>query len=137
MPRVSVPLRRQIRDRAGDKCEYCQMPQEYYRSPFQPDHIIAEVHGGPTEASNLAWACFHCNLQKGTNLGGIDSKTGKKAWLFNPRRMKWERHFRWVGPILHGRTPIGRATVAVLKINDADYVQTRAALIEENVFPNQ
>ena len=38
------------------------MPQAFYRAPFQPDHIIADTHGGRTIASNLCWACFHCNL---------------------------------------------------------------------------
>ena len=135
MPRVSPSLRDLVRRRANDTCEYCRMPQVFYRCSFQPDHIIAEVHGGPTTLSNLCWACYHCNLYKGTNLGGIDPKTGKKAWLFNPRRMKWSRHFRWVGPVLFGRTAIGRATIAVLNINDEDYIQTRAMLIAEGVFP--
>src|SRR5262245_30915555 len=72
----------------------CQMSREFYRSTFQADHITAEVHGGQTSAENLCWTCFHCNLHKGTNLGGIDPKPGKKAWLFHPRRMKWARHFR-------------------------------------------
>ena len=26
----------------------------------QPDHIIAEQHGGATDLVNLAFACFHC-----------------------------------------------------------------------------
>jgi len=135
MARVSPSLRDLVRQRANGTCEYCQMPQAFYRSSFQPDHIIADTHGGPTTASNLCWTCFHCNLHKGTNLSGIDSKTGKKAWLFNPRRMKWSRHFRWEGPVLVGRTPAGRATIEVRRINDEDYVQTRAALIAEGVFP--
>lgn len=135
MARVPSSLRDVVRRRANDTCEYCQMPHAFYRSPFQPDHIIADTHGGPMAASNLCWSCFHCNLHKGTNLSGIDPKTGKKTWLFNPRRMKWSRHFRWDGPILVGRTPVGRATIEVLKINDEDYVQTRAALIAEGVFP--
>jgi hypothetical protein len=75
-------LRDLVQDRANDRCEYCQMPQAYYRSPHQSDHIIAEMHGGPTTAANLCWTCFHCNLHKGPNLSGIDPKTGKKAWLF-------------------------------------------------------
>jgi len=135
MARVPSSLRDEVRHRANDRCEYCQMPQTFYRSSFQPDHIIAEMHGGQTTASNLCWTCFHCNLHKGPNLSGIDPKNRKKAWLFNPRRMKWSRHFRWDGPILVGRTPVGRATIVVLSINDEDYVQTRAALISEGVFP--
>ena len=111
------------------------MRQAFYRSTFQPDHIIAGSHGGKTIPSNLCWACFHCNLHKGPNLSGIDSRTHKKVWLYNPRRMKWSRHFRWDGPILVGKTATGRATIEVLKINDDDYVETRAALIEEGVFP--
>lgn len=136
MPRVSSSLRDFLRRRACDAYEYCQMPQEFYRSPFQPDHIIAEVHLGPTAAHNLCWACFHCNLHKGPNLAGVDPKSRKKVWLFNPRRMKWDRHFRWDGPILIGRTALGRGTIAVLNINDEDYVNTRSALIAEGVFPS-
>jgi hypothetical protein len=135
MARVPSALREFVRRRARDICEYCQMPHEFYRSSFQPDHIIAESHHGPTVARNLCWACFHCNLHKRTNLAGIDPKTGNRTWLFNPRRMKWTRHFRWDGLLLVGRTSVGRATIEVLKINDDDYVETRDALIAEGVFP--
>jgi hypothetical protein len=72
---------------------------------------------------------------KGPNLAGIDPKTGKRTWLFSPRRQKWERHFRWVGPVLIGRTPIGRATIALLQINAPHRVAQRAALIAEGEFP--
>jgi hypothetical protein len=68
-------------------------------------------------------------------LAGIDPKTGKKAWLFNPRRHKWASHFRWKGPVLVGRTPIGRTTVAVLAINLPHRIAQRASLIAEGVFP--
>ena len=135
MPRVPADLREYARRRGRGRCEYCQMPEQFYRACFQPEHITAETHGGSTTAENLCWTCFHCNLHKGTNLAGIDPKTGKKAWLYHPRRMKWTRHFHWDGPILVGRTPEGRATIAVLKINDEDYVKTRTALIAEGVFP--
>ena len=135
MPRVPSALRDFVRLRANGCCEYCQMPQQFYRFSFQADHIVAEMHGGATVAANLCWACFHCNLHKGTNLAGVDPKTHKRAWLFNPRRMKWRRHFRWNGPVLVGRTAVGRATIVVLNINDEDYTNTRAALIVEGVFP--
>jgi hypothetical protein len=118
-------------------CEYCQLPERYSSTPFQFDHIIAEQHGGPTVAGNLALACLADNNHKGPYLAGIDPKTGKRAWLFNPRRHKWRRHFRWNEPVLVGRTPIGRATIAVLGVNLPHRVAQRAALIAEGVFPPQ
>jgi hypothetical protein len=124
-----------VRERANDCCEYCRLPQAFSSTHFQIDHIIAEQHRGSMVASNLALACLADNNHKGPNLAGIDPKTGKRVWLFNPRRQKWSRHFRWQGPVLVGRTPVGRATVAVLAINLAHRVAQRAALIAEGVFP--
>ena len=124
-----------IWERAGHRCEYCQMPQEYERTTFEIDHVIAQSHGGPTRASNLCLACFSCNSFKGTNLSGIDPKTKKVVKLFNPRRHKWRRHFRWGGPVLIGRTPTGRATAATLRINLDHRVAYRQELIDEGVFP--
>jgi hypothetical protein len=111
------------------------MPQEFDDIPFEIDHIIAECHGGPTRPGNLALACFHCNSYKGPNLAGIDPNTNQVVRLFSPRRHKWERHFRWDGPALRGRTDVGRATVAVLRINLPHRVAHRAALIGERLFP--
>src|SRR5262245_51543155 len=104
-------------DRARGCCEYCRMPQQLDRLPFEIDHIIARVHGGPTRASNLALSCFLDNSYKGTNLSGIDPHTGRIVRLFHPRRHSWDRHFQWEGPVLVGRTAIGRATIVVLRIN--------------------
>jgi hypothetical protein len=123
--------------RAQGRCEYCQMPQEYDGFPFEIDHIIAKKHHGPTEARNLALACFPCNNHKGPNIAGIDPKTVAIARLFHPRRHKWHRHFHWRGPYLVGRTPIGRATVVVLEINLPDRVELRESLMAEDVFPPQ
>ena len=124
-----------VRQRASDCCEYCRLPQAFSSTRFQIDHILAERHGGRTAASNLALACLADNNHKGPNLAGRDPSTGKRVWLFNPRRQKWSRHFRWQGPILTGRTPVGRATIAVLAINLPHRVAQRAALISEGVFP--
>jgi len=55
--------------------------------------------------------------------------------LFHPRRHKWARHFRWQGPVIIGRTPIGRATVLLLCMNLPERVALRALLIQEGVFP--
>jgi hypothetical protein len=124
-----------VRERAHQRCEYCQTPQAFCPDRLQIDHIIAEQHGGKTQAANLALACVADNNHKGPNLAGIDPKSGRRAWLYHPRRQKWARHFRWQGPILVGRTPVGRATIAVLAINLPHRVAFRAALMAEGVFP--
>jgi hypothetical protein len=127
MDHVLVEL---IRQRAGGCCEYCQYPAKYSSTHFEIDHIIAEQHHGKTVASNLALTCFACNHHKGPNLGGIDPRTGKRTWLFNPRRHKWSRHFRWKGPILVGRTALGRTTIDVLGINLPHRIAQRIALAD-------
>jgi len=121
--------------RARHCCEYCQLHQDNSRLTFEIDHVIASKHGGQTTAANLALSCFYCNNYKGPNIAGIDPRGGKIVRLFHPRRHKWSRHFHWNGPTLVGRTPIGRATIAVLNINDPEAVATRAALIRAGLFP--
>jgi hypothetical protein len=90
------------------------------------------VDAGQLRAS---YVCSFCNSYKGANIAGRDPKTRKITPQFNPRRHKWSRHFRWNGPVLMGRTSIGRTTVAVLNINEPRAVATRAALIEAGQFP--
>jgi hypothetical protein len=98
------------------------------------DHVIARQHHGPTRAENLALCCIDCNRHKGPNLSGVDPVTGKVVRLFHPRRDKWEKHFRWDGPVLTGVSPKGRATVDVLKINLVKRVATRQALMARDAF---
>jgi hypothetical protein len=128
---MDAPLADQVRQRARGCCEYCGLSEELSSTPFEIDHIVAEQHGGKAVLANLALACFADNHHKGPNLGGIDPKTGKKCWLYNPRRHKWTKHFRWDGPVLVGRTVVGRTTIAVLAINLPHRVLQRAALMEE------
>jgi len=128
-------LRELVRQRASGRCEYCQISEENLALPFEIDHIIAEKHHGQTRAGNLCFACFACNNHKGPNISGIDNQTKKIVSLFNPRRHKWTKHFRWAGPILVGLTPAGRATVAVLEINLEYRVDLRQGLIDAGLFP--
>ena len=128
-------LERLVWERAGRRCEYCQMLQDHDPIVFQIDHVIAVSHGGATCADNLALSCFLDNSFKGPNLAGLDPRTGRVTPLFNPRRHKWSRHFRWRGPVLVGLTAAGRATIATLRINLPHRVEFRASLIREGVFP--
>ncbi len=117
--------------RAGGRCEYCRFPMAVSRLPFHCDHITAEKHGGPTEDANLAWACFRCNMSKGPNIAGLDPVSGTVTRLFHPRQDAREEHFEWSGAWLRGKTAIGRATIAVLEINEADVVAVRESLLAE------
>jgi hypothetical protein len=98
------------------------------------DHIIAQQHQGPTDSGNLALCCVRCNLHKGPNIAGIDPATGQLTRLFHPRLDDWHGHFAWNGALLVGRTPVGRTTIAVLAINDPDYVAVRDELMSDGSF---
>jgi len=129
-------LVRAVWHRAGSRCEYCLMPQEHDTLTFQIDHIIAQQHGGPTKLANLTLSCFACNHYKGPNISGIDKLTSQlvPVRLFNPRRHKWSKHFRYEGANLRGVTAIGRTTVEVLAINLPHRVALREFLIKAGLF---
>jgi 5-methylcytosine-specific restriction endonuclease McrA len=82
---IPTELRRLIIARAGGNCEYCLQPARLsFLLPHEIDHVIAEKHGGQTEADNLAYTCWRCNRHKGSDLGSFDPLTGQFAFLFNP-----------------------------------------------------
>jgi len=120
-----------VRRRAGYRCEYCHLPEDYGDFRHEIDHIVPKKHHGPTVRSNLALCCGRCNLHKGTNLTGIDPDTGKVERLYNPRQDRWREHFRSSGLILIALTPIGRATIDVLMMNHPDRVAVRRQILVE------
>lgn len=125
-------LRSLVRRRAGDVCEYCRLPQAASQFvSFHIEHIIARQHAGPTEPDNLALACHFCNFHKGPNIASLDPETGELVPLFHPRRDRWADHFAWEGTLIVGRTPIGRATVQLLAMNDWQRVEVRENLKTE------
>lgn len=132
---VPETLRRQVRMRSKGCCEYCLVPDEDAFYPHEPDHIIAEKHGGATTLNNLAWACAFCNRYKGTDLASIDPLTGRLAALFNPRRQHWSRHFRLNGARIEPLTATGRATERLLRLNDERRVDERLTLIHLGYYP--
>lgn len=130
---MDAQLREQVRQRAKLRCEYCHLPTRFAYRPFHIDHIVPEKHGGLTTPGNLALACNSCNLRKGTNLSGIDSATGGIVELFHPRKDRWADQFRYEQGVLLGRTPVGRATIGVLGINEPHLVDLRLSLMDEGV----
>ena len=125
---MDTSTRALVRERAGNRCAYCQLHQD--DSPLAVlhiEHIIPSIHGGSDDIDNLALACIDCNLHKGTNLTGIDPQTNELTELFHPRRQAWEDHFEWQGIYLAGKTATGRTTIRVLNINSEDQVALRSS----------
>jgi len=127
--RISAALRREVRERAGKRCEYCLLAESQAFFPHELDHLVALKHGGQTTAANLALACFDCNRFKGSNISSIDPATGDVVGLFNPRTERWAEHFRLEGGQIIPLTAVGRATEKVLRLNLETRVQIREWLI--------
>lgn len=115
---VPASMQRRVRDRAGMRCEYCRIAQEYQEATFHIDHVVPRVAGGETALENLALACVSCSLRKGARQEAVDPATGARVALFNPRSDAWEAHFHLaLGGGFVGMTSTGRATIELLKLN--------------------
>ncbi len=132
---MALALREQVRRRAKNCCEYCQMPSSCTRLPHEVDHIRARKHRGPTKLGNLGWCCAQCNNRKGSDVSAYIPNTDELVRLFHPRRDKWHDHFEWDGPVLRGKTGIAEATIELLKINSDSRVGHRRMLIDLGLFP--
>ncbi|HYG76066.1 MAG TPA: HNH endonuclease signature motif containing protein [Planctomycetota bacterium] len=102
---------------------------ELQEATFHVDHILPLSRGGQARAENLALACVSCSLRKGARSRGVDSKSGKRVALFNPRKMKWIDHFSTTdASVIVGKTAVGRATVEALGMNRPVIVAIRREL---------
>jgi len=131
---IPSALRKLVNERANRCCEYCFFPEVATLASHEVDHIIAEKHGGLTEADNLALSCILCNKHKGSDLASIDPDTGKLAPLYHPRQDRWSEHFRLDGAEFIPLTPKGRVTVRLLQLNRSDRVEERKQLIQAGMF---
>lgn len=134
MESIPVELRQFVAARAGERCEYCLLPQIATLHKHELDHIIPRQHGGATDVDNLALACFRCNRYKGPNLGSLDPESGELVGFFHPRRHRWEDHFELVESIIHPLTAEARVTIIILKLNDPERVAERRALIDAGLY---
>lgn len=134
MSRVPDTLRTQVQARAGGRCEYCRKPEDFSEYPHHADHIIAVKHKGETELGNLAWACFQCNVNKGSDLTSFDPNTKLLTRLFHPRVQVWDEHFEFQDATIAGKSPTGRATVELLQMNHIDQIETRSYLMQAGLW---
>jgi len=100
----------------------------------QVDHIIAEKHGGLTDATNLALACIICNKYKGSDIASIDVESDDVVRLYHPRRDNWYEHFLLSAAKITPLTAIGRVTVNLLQFNRVERIAERELLIKAGLF---
>ena len=131
---IPAALRRAVVDRTHGRCEYCGIPEDATLAPHEPDHVVGEQHGGTTTLDNLAFACFRCNRLKGPNIATRDPRDGTLVPLYHPCRDRWPDHFRLEGALIIANTPVGRGTVALLRLNDEQRVLLRMALLQQGRY---
>ena len=106
---------------------------------MEVDHIIPKAQGGSDEEDNLWLGCRLCNNFKAAQTQGLDSETGQRVRLFDPRRQRWSEHFAWSedGTRVLGKTPCGRATVVGLQLNNLIAVMVRKEWVSAGWHPPQ
>ena len=116
-----------VAERASHRCEYCHAPEAVFNFPFEVEHVVPPLHGGPDIESNWALACRSCDLHKAAFLEATDPQTQANVRLFHPRTDPWGDHFRFdetTGAIV-GHTAIGRATIVRLQMNHSAQLLAR------------
>ena len=116
---IPAALRGRVETDARHRCGYCLCSEELVGMEMLIDHIWPESRYGETTRLNLWLACNKCNEFKSNHTHAEDPESLRMVRLFNPRRQKWFKHFRWIegGLKIEGLTPTGRATVEKLKMN--------------------
>jgi hypothetical protein len=124
---ISRELRERVAVQARHRCGYCLTAESVVGTPMELEHLLPQALGGLTEESNLWLACSLCNDYKNNRIAEIDPLTGEEVRLFNPRHQEWNQHFEWSanGEQILGKTPIGRATVAMLQLNRPSLLTAR------------
>lgn len=110
------------------------MPEKLSLISFAIDHIVAEKHGGKTQADNLALSCPLCNQYKGSDIASIDPDTGELSAFYNPRTDNWVEHFSINGAMFPPLSAKGRVTAKILKLNRAERIAERRLLAEAGLL---
>lgn len=131
-------LRQQLVETDDHRCVFCHTSQTNSGSPMVVDHIVPLSKGGTTVFDNLCFACYRCNLFKGSQTKAIDPLSGELAPLFHARHDRWSDHFGWdeAGLRIRGLTATGRATVTALNMNNDVILDARRNWVRLGWQPN-
>ena len=128
---IRAGLRRLVAARADNLCEYCLLHEDDILFGGEVDHIISEKHGGLTREDNLAYACFSCNRNKGSDIASLTPETSILVRFFAPRQDLWHQHFYLDEPngmTIVPLTEISEATARIFSFNEPDRLLERRAL---------
>lgn len=130
-------LKKEVRERAKNCCEYCLAQAQYSADSFSIEHILPLAKGGLSVLLNLAFSCQLCNNHKYTATIASDPATGSLVTLYNPRTDIWTEHFEWREYFTEiiGISPSGRATVNRLQMNRENLVNLRRVLVNAGLHP--
>lgn len=135
---INAGLRRLVIARAEGVCEYCLVREDDTFFGFEVDHIISEKHGGLTQEDNLAYACFSCNRNKGSDIASVAPEDGLLVRFYHPRLNLWGDHFRLDdadGVTIVPLTDVGEATARIFGFNDGERLLERRALSLLGSYP--
>ncbi|MBL1176773.1 HNH endonuclease [Pantanalinema sp. GBBB05] len=134
---ISESLKTQIRECDRDRCCYCLTSEANSGIPMSFDHIQPQSKGGNTSFENVCLACRSCNEYKSDSTEAQDPLTGEIVPLFNPRAQQWSEHFVWSldATRVEGQTPVGRATIAALRMNNPVIVAARSRWVISGWHP--
>lgn len=131
---ISKTVRRIVIERAGNRCEYCHLPQAISNYEFHIEHIISIQHGGQDTLNNLAWCCAFCNWKKGPNIGTLVNGEQGIVPLYNPRTQPWADHFEIQDGLIIPLSVIGIGTSNLLEFNLPERVEVRSILYQAGFY---
>lgn len=122
--------------RAAHRCEYCRAPEATFNFPFEVEHVLPSSRGGGEDDSNLALGRRACNVYKTDHVEAQDPVSHEIVRLFHPRSDPWDEHFMIAASgEVTGRTAVGRATVALLRMNTPNQIAARLQWKSLGLFP--
>jgi hypothetical protein len=135
--KLTKRLIRLVRERAQNRCEYCQTSEWLSGQLCQIDHIVPRIKGGASAEDNLCLACVACNGYKSDQTEATDPESGQVVTLYHPRRQSWPDNFAWSadGAQIVGLTATGRATVVALRLNRPLAVAARRVWVSFDRHP--
>ncbi|MEM8523218.1 MAG: HNH endonuclease signature motif containing protein [Bacteroidota bacterium] len=134
---IPESTKQEVIERAFGKCEYCLSWMHNAIHTFHIEHIRPFHLSEDSSIENLALSCGGCNSFKSIKTSAIDPVTKELVSLFNPRKHEWKEHFTWSDDYLQviGITPIGRATVEILRLNRTGLINLRRLTILSGEHP--